>query len=73
MGRGLHRLLRVITAISELQQLTKTLLYSIMAQVYVVVAAGSVIAFIGRDLGDIAIGGWIIEVMISFISTDVII
>jgi hypothetical protein len=44
-----------------------------MAQVYVVVAAGSVIAFIGRDLGDIAIGGWIIEVTISFISTDVII
>jgi hypothetical protein len=33
-----------------------------MAQVYVVVAAGSVIAFIIRDLGDPAIAGWIIQV-----------
>jgi len=35
---------------------------SIMAQVYVVVAAGSVIGFIIRDLGDAAIAGWIIQV-----------
>lgn len=35
---------------------------SIMAQVYVVVAAGSVIAFIIRDIGDPAIAGWIIQV-----------
>jgi hypothetical protein len=33
-----------------------------MAQVFVVVAAGSVIGFIIRDLGDGAIAGWIIQV-----------
>ena len=33
-----------------------------MAQVFVVVAAGSVIGFIVRDLGDGAIAGWIIQV-----------
>ncbi|CZR54295.1 uncharacterized protein PAC_04179 [Phialocephala subalpina] len=33
----------------------------IMAQVFVVVAAGSVIGFIIRDLGDAAIAGWIIQ------------
>ena len=33
-----------------------------MAQVFVVVAAGSVIGFIIRDLGDEAIAGWIIQV-----------
>ena len=32
-----------------------------MAQVFVVVAAGSVIAFIIRDLGDASISGWIIQ------------
>lgn len=32
-----------------------------MAQVFVVVAAGSVIAFIVRDLGDGPIAGWIIQ------------
>lgn len=36
--------------------------FSIMAQVFVVVAAGSVIGFIVRDLGDGAIAGWIIQV-----------
>lgn len=44
---------------------TKTTLtqrISIMAQVFVVVAAGSVIGFIVRDLGDGAIAGWIIQV-----------
>lgn len=35
----------------------------IMAQVFVVVAAGSVIGFIVRDLGDGAIAGWIIQVL----------
>ncbi|CAK7237427.1 hypothetical protein SCUCBS95973_009956 [Sporothrix curviconia] len=35
--------------------------FAIMAQVFVVVAAGSVIAFIVRDLGDSAISGWIIQ------------
>ncbi|KAK1059495.1 hypothetical protein LTR33_013141 [Friedmanniomyces endolithicus] len=35
--------------------------FAIMAQVFVVVAAGSVIAFIVRDLGDAAICGWIIQ------------
>ncbi|CAK7199182.1 hypothetical protein SEUCBS139899_001855 [Sporothrix eucalyptigena] len=35
--------------------------FAIMAQVFVVVAAGSVIAFIVRDLGDAAISGWIIQ------------
>lgn len=35
--------------------------FAIMAQVFVVVAAGSVIAFIIRDLGDGAIAGWIIR------------
>ncbi|CAJ2510516.1 Uu.00g133250.m01.CDS01 [Anthostomella pinea] len=35
--------------------------FAIMAQVYVVVAAGSVVAFIIRDLGDASIAGWIIQ------------
>lgn len=35
--------------------------FAIMAQVFVVVAAGSVIAFIIRDLGDAALSGWIIR------------
>lgn len=35
--------------------------FAIMAQVFVVVAAGSVIAFIIRDLGDGSIAGWIIR------------
>ncbi|KIW30887.1 uncharacterized protein PV07_02579 [Cladophialophora immunda] len=35
--------------------------FAIMAQVFVVVAAGSVIAFIIRDLGDAPIAGWIIQ------------
>lgn len=35
--------------------------FAIMAQVFVVVAAGSVIAFIIRDLGDAPIAGWIIR------------
>jgi hypothetical protein len=34
--------------------------FAIMAQVFVVVAAGSVIAFIIRDLGDAELAGWII-------------
>lgn len=36
--------------------------WAIMAQVFVVVAAGSVIAFIIRDLGEPAIAGWVIQV-----------
>ena len=36
--------------------------FVIMAQVFVVTAAGSVIAFIVRDLGDAGISGWIIQV-----------
>ncbi|KAM5349777.1 hypothetical protein ACJ41O_006282 [Fusarium nematophilum] len=35
--------------------------FAIMSQVFVVVAAGSVIAFIVRDLGDGAVAGWIIQ------------
>ena len=35
--------------------------FAIMAQVFVVVAAGSVIAFIIRDVGDAPIAGWIIR------------
>ncbi|KAI0003579.1 MFS general substrate transporter [Xylariaceae sp. FL0662B] len=35
--------------------------FAIMAQVFVVVAAGSVIAFIVRDLGDGPIAGWVIQ------------
>ncbi|EMC94738.1 hypothetical protein BAUCODRAFT_25864 [Baudoinia panamericana UAMH 10762] len=35
--------------------------FAVMAQVFVVVAAGSVIAFIIRDLGDPSIAGWIIQ------------
>ncbi|KAF4549665.1 HC-toxin efflux carrier TOXA-like protein 1 [Elsinoe fawcettii] len=35
--------------------------FAIMAQVYVVVAAGSVTAFIIRDLGEPTIAGWIIQ------------
>jgi hypothetical protein len=33
-----------------------------VAQVFVVVAAGSVIAFIIRDMGEGALAGWIIQV-----------
>ena len=36
--------------------------FAIMAQVFVVVAAGSVIGFIVRDIGDAPIAGWIIQV-----------
>lgn len=36
--------------------------FTIMAQVFVVTAAGSVIAFIIRDLGDAGISGWVIQV-----------
>ncbi|KAI1499562.1 major facilitator superfamily domain-containing protein [Biscogniauxia marginata] len=35
--------------------------FAIMSQVFVVVAAGSVIAFIIRDLGDASIAGWVIQ------------
>lgn len=35
--------------------------FAIMAQVFVVTAAGSVIAFIIRDLGEPTIAGWIIR------------
>ncbi|KAJ4419584.1 hypothetical protein N0V82_004887 [Gnomoniopsis sp. IMI 355080] len=35
--------------------------FAIMGQVFVVVAAGSVIAFIVRDLGESSISGWIIQ------------
>ncbi|RYP54597.1 hypothetical protein DL768_000657 [Monosporascus sp. mg162] len=35
--------------------------FAIMSQVFVVVAAGSVIAFIARDLGDAALSGWVIQ------------
>ncbi|KAI1076662.1 MFS general substrate transporter [Whalleya microplaca] len=35
--------------------------FAVMAQVFVVVAAGSVIAFIVRDLGDEPIAGWVIQ------------
>lgn len=38
---------------------------SIMAQVFVVVAAGSVIAFIIRDIGEAAVAGWIIQVRLA--------
>ena len=34
----------------------------IATQVYVVVSAGSVIAFVVRDLGEMSISGWIIQV-----------
>ena len=37
--------------------------FAILAQVYVVVAAGSVIAFIIRDLGEPTIAGWIIRTL----------
>ena len=36
--------------------------FAIMAQVFVVTAAGSVVAFIVRDLGDSALSGWVIQV-----------
>ncbi|KAK0628329.1 major facilitator superfamily domain-containing protein [Bombardia bombarda] len=35
--------------------------FAILSQVFVVVAAGSVIAFIIRDLGDASLAGWIIQ------------
>lgn len=42
--------------------------FSIMAQVFVVVGASNVIAFIIRDLGDPALVGWIIQVRIPDIA-----
>lgn len=36
--------------------------FAIMAQVFVVVAAGSVIAFIIRELGEAPLAGWVIQV-----------
>lgn len=46
--------------------------FAIMAQVFVVVAAGSVIAFIIRDLGDASIAGWIIrESLIHVLVTQI--
>lgn len=38
------------------------LLRSVMSQVFVVVAAGSVLSFIIRELGQPAIASWIIQV-----------
>jgi hypothetical protein len=43
--------------------------FAIMAQVFVVVAAGSVIGFIIRDIGDAPIAGWIIQVCYSELPT----
>lgn len=40
-----------------------------MAQVFVVVAAGSVIAFIIRDLGEPSIAGWVIQVRQTVLTT----
>lgn len=37
-------------------------LHSVMSQVFVVVAAGSVLSFIIRELGQPAIASWIIQV-----------
>lgn len=42
-----------------------------MAQVFVVSAAGSVIAFIIQDLGEPAIAGWVIQVRFPLIEIDV--
>lgn len=36
--------------------------FAIMSQVFVVTAAGSVVAFIVRDLGESALSGWVIQV-----------
>lgn len=35
--------------------------FALLAQVFVVTAAGSVISFIVRDLGDAAVSGWVIR------------
>ncbi|PSR84243.1 major facilitator superfamily domain-containing protein [Coniella lustricola] len=35
--------------------------FAIMAQVFVITAAGSVIVFIARDIGDASISGWVIQ------------
>lgn len=44
-----------------------------MAQVFVVVGAGQIIAFIARDLGDPGLSGWIIrEFLISCMRTTLI-
>lgn len=43
------------------QSSNHSLYYSILAQVFVVVAAGSVISFIIRDIGEPAIASWIIQ------------
>jgi hypothetical protein len=46
----------------DLEDDADMILDSIMSQVFVVVAAGSVIAFIIRDLGEPGLAGWIIQV-----------
>jgi hypothetical protein len=40
----------------------------VAGQVFVVVAAGSVIAFIIRDIGDAPLAGWIIQVRAVHVS-----
>jgi hypothetical protein len=56
-------LLLGVCAPMMLRQISTLTQPSIMAQVFVVVAAGSVIAFIIRDLGEPAIAGWVIQVL----------
>lgn len=60
---GLHNLLRVSLVAHPLTYAGRSAHTdnSVMAQVFVVVAAGSVIAFIIRDLGDASIAGWVIQ------------
>lgn len=75
MDRCVHFMFRVrFHGINETfygkQELT---LGSVMAQVFVVVGASNVIAFIIRDLGEPALVGWIIQVrLLPLLSTGTV-
>lgn len=61
LGSGIHHLLCVSRFMSQRQIVETDGRGSITGQVFVVVAAGSVIAFIVRDLGDASLAGWIVQ------------
>ena len=66
LARRLHHLLRVsCRPTSPLATTYANNDNSVAGQVFVVVAAGSVIAFIIRDIGDAPLAGWIIQVRVG--------
>jgi hypothetical protein len=65
---SIHNLLRVSVKrpLQSWDDTNNAWVISVMAQVFVVVAAGSVIAFIIRDLGNASLAGWVIQVSLYF-------